>query len=145
MAVIDGQATSDYRAWDAPDHDEIVRIMHIYTDNFGAGKNNPQVFEEAFRDDAWMIFSVPGGTLVRERIWDCFEQWASPEGKGKGINCRIISLIQAGDIANVLLAFEDQTTPPDDYWVDLHNLIRVDGVWKITNKTATHSSTAGGA
>ena len=30
-------------------------------------------------------------------------------------------------------------------YVDLHNLIRLNGVWKITNKTATHTSRAAGA
>ncbi len=25
-------------------------------------------------------------------------------------------------------------------WIDFHNLLRINGVWKITNKTATHSS-----
>ena len=59
--MIDGQATSDYRAWDAPDHDEIVRIVRIYTDNFGAWHGDPRVFEEALRDDAWMIFSDRAG------------------------------------------------------------------------------------
>ena len=27
-------------------------------------------------------------------------------------------------------------------WVDLHNLLRINGIWKITNKTATHASRA---
>jgi hypothetical protein len=27
-----------------------------------------------------------------------------------------------------------------DEWLDFHNLLRINGVWKITNKTATHSS-----
>jgi hypothetical protein len=43
----------------------------------------------------------------------------------------------------VLLGFDDVDEPANT-WVDLHNLIRVDGVWKITNKTATHTSRAGG-
>jgi methylglyoxal synthase len=49
---------------------------------------------------------------------------------------------QAGDIASVLLAFEDAEDPANR-WVDLHALLRVAGVWKITNKTATHLSRAG--
>lgn len=120
--MINEDAKSGYRPWNAPDHDEIVRIMHIYTDNFGAGEGNPRIFEEAFRDDAWMIFSERDGTVVRARIWDEFDEWASPEGKNKGIDCRIISLIQAGDIANVLHIFNDLSTAPEDYWVDLHTI-----------------------
>ena len=52
-------------------------------------------------------------------------------------------MTQAGDIANVLLGWDDPDQNADS-WVDLQNLIRLDGVWKITNMTATHSSRAGG-
>jgi hypothetical protein len=36
----------------APDYDEIVRIVHLYSDAFGAGNIN--MFEEAFHEDAWI-------------------------------------------------------------------------------------------
>jgi hypothetical protein len=49
------------------------------------------------------------------------------------IELRILSVNQMGDVANVLIAFGDE-------WVDFHNLSKIDGVWKITYKTATHSS-----
>jgi|SwirhisoilCB2_FD_contig_61_134296_length_1042_multi_2_in_0_out_0_2 hypothetical protein len=131
----------EYRPADAPDRDEIIRIMHLYTDSWGKG--DPSLFKEAFRDDAWMLFLEADGTPVKRRIWDEIDRWATMEtGVTSGVTCRIISLIQAGDIANVLLGFD--TDGPDD-WVDLHNLIRIDGVWKITNKTAVHRSRAGGA
>ena len=38
----------------APDYDEIVRVVHRYSDAFGAGDIN--MFKEAFHADAW-IFS----------------------------------------------------------------------------------------
>jgi hypothetical protein len=38
----------------APDYDEIVRVVHLYSDAFGAGDIN--MFKEAFHADAW-IFS----------------------------------------------------------------------------------------
>jgi len=50
-------------------------------------------------------------------------------------------LTQAGDVANVILGF-DNADDPSDSWVDLHTLLRINGIWKITNKTATHSSRA---
>jgi hypothetical protein len=136
---MDAVGVTEARAAKASDYDEIARIMHIYTDNWGKG--DPRVFEEAFRDDARMFFTVADGTLVKMRIWDEFEHWASEKIE---VNCRIISMIQAGDIANVLLGF-DIVGHPDNSWVDLHNLIRVDRVWKITNKTATHTSRSAGA
>ena len=75
--------------------------MHIYTDNWGKG--DPGLFEEAFREDAWMLFTEADGSLVRKQIWPEFEHWSSEEIE---VNCRIISLVQAGDIANVLLGFD---------------------------------------
>ena len=41
----------------APDYDEIVRVVHRYSDAFGAGDVN--MFKEAFHEDAW-IFSATG-------------------------------------------------------------------------------------
>jgi hypothetical protein len=92
------------------------------------------MLKEAFHEDASIFFTTPDGTLVRYRIWDRLEEWAAGTGRIKG---RIIAVTQAGDVANVLLRFEGGST-----WIDFHSLIRVDGVWKITNKTATHSSRA---
>jgi hypothetical protein len=37
-----------------------------------------------------------------------------------------------GDAAGVVLLFGED-------WVDFHSLVPVNGSWKITNKTATHS------
>jgi len=43
-----------------------------------------------------------------------------------------------GDAATVQLSFDYADRPYG--WIDFHNLVRINGVWKITNKTATHSS-----
>jgi hypothetical protein len=53
----------------------------------------------------------------------------------------VISVTQAGDTASVLLGF-DNADDLSDGWVDLHTLLRIDGAWKIMNKTATHCSRA---
>jgi hypothetical protein len=123
----------------APDYDEIVRVVHLYTEAFGTG--DVTMLEEAFHPDAWIFFTHPDGSLFTSLISDCFEGWVAPPHSR--IDCRIIAVAQAGDIANVLLGFDD-VNEPSNSWVDLHNLIRVDGSWKITNKTATHVSRAGG-
>ena len=52
---------------------------------------------------------------------------------------RVISVTQAEDVAVVLLGF-DNIDDLAHSWVDVHSLLRIDGVWKIMNKTATHSS-----
>jgi Putative lumazine-binding len=123
----------------APDFEDIVRVVHIYTDSFGAC--DPKAFEGAFHPDAWIFFTDAAGTLFTSRLLDCFEDWARPPKVD--VTGRIISVAQAGDVANVLLGF-DVADNADGCWVDMHNLIRVDGVWKITNKTATHTSRAAG-
>jgi hypothetical protein len=38
-----------------------------------------------------------------------------------------------GDAANVAIHFDEE-------WLDFHSLVRTDGGWKITNKTASHIS-----
>jgi ketosteroid isomerase-like protein len=124
----------------APDYNAIVRVVHLYSDAFGA--NDVTMFEEAFHEDAWIFYTGEDGTLTSGPIRDCFEDWALP-AMGRAIG-RVISVIQAGDIATVLLGWDR----PDDMansYVDMHNLIRQAGAWKITNKTATHTSRAGGA
>ena len=50
---------------------------------------------------------------------------------------RIISVSQVGDAASVQLSFDSDKIGG---WIDFHSLLRTNGVWKITNKTATHSS-----
>jgi hypothetical protein len=52
---------------------------------------------------------------------------------------RIISVTQVGDAAAVQLSF-DSAADKSQSWIDFHNLLRINGAWKITNKTATHSS-----
>ena len=74
-------------------------------------------------------------------ISECFEEWSQPAmSKANG---RVISVSQEGDIANVLLGWDRPDDAANSY-VDLHNLIRLDGGCKITNKTATHVSSAAG-
>ena len=123
----------------AADYDEIVRVVQLYIDGFRTGDTT--LFEEAFHDDAWIFFTEADGTLFKSATRDCYQEWGgSPNPKIMG---RIIAVTQAGEIANVLLGWDDPDKNADS-WVDLQNLIRLDGVWKITNMTATHSSRAGG-
>ena len=120
----------------APDYDEIVRVVQLYVDGYNGDIGK---LREAFHKDAWIFYTDRDGTLHRSLLADAFEAWASE--RGHAIVGRIISVTQAGDIASVLLGFDD-TNDLSGGWVDLHALIRTDGIWKITNKTATHCSRA---
>jgi len=118
-----------------PDYDEIVRVVQLYIDGW---KGDVNKFKEAFHEDAWIFFTDADGVLHKGLLTDRFEAWAAPK---KHIVGRVISVTQAGDVASVLLGF-DNTTDPSASFVDFHALLRIDGIWKITNKTATHSSRA---
>jgi ketosteroid isomerase-like protein len=116
---------------DAPDRDAIERVVQLYVDGF----NDCDVdkFIQAFHEDAWIFFTHRDGTLYKGLIADSFEEWATPPAQR--IVGRVISVTQAGDIASVLLGF-DNADDLFDGWVDLHTLLRIDGTWKIMNKTA---------
>jgi hypothetical protein len=117
------------------DYDEIVRVVQLYIDGFN--DNNISKFREAFDEDAWIFFIDASGSLHKNRIAENFESWASPPSSS--IVGRFISVTQVGDAAAVQLSF-DPTSDRSSGWIDFHNLLRINGVWKITNKTATHSS-----
>lgn len=114
------------------DYDEIVRVVQLYIDGFN--DNDMSKFREAFDEDAWIFFIDASGSLHKNRISESFESWASPPSSG--IVGRFISVTQVGDAASVQLSFKGRSNE----WLDFHNLLRINGVWKITNKTATHSS-----
>jgi hypothetical protein len=122
---------------DTPDRDEIVRVVQLYIDGFNEGDIDK--FREAFHPDARITFTTSDGELVSNLIYDCIEDWSSDPGDD--IHGRIVSVTQAGDVACVLLGFDYK---PDlaDGWVDIHSLLKLDGTWKIMNKTATHASRA---
>lgn len=120
-----------------PDYDEIVRVVQLYIGGF----NDCDIakFTEAFRENAWMFFIDAEGILHQHLLAGCFQDWATPSAAT--LVGRVIAVQQAGDVACVLLGF-DNVTDPSSSWVDVHSLLRIDGVWKIMNKTATHSSRA---
>jgi Putative lumazine-binding len=117
------------------DEADIRRAVQMYADGFGSGET--RLFEQAFHEEAWIFYTQADGTLGAERLKPrSFDVWAAfPEA-----TIRILSVTRYGDVANVSLVFDGGT---EGTWLDLHNLLKIDGVWKITNKTATHISRAG--
>ena len=75
------------------------------------------------------------GSLHKNLISKSFEGWSTPPSSG--VVGRIISVTQTGDAAAVQLSFDSDKSGG---WIDFHNLLRIKGVWKITNKSATHAS-----
>jgi putative lumazine-binding protein len=118
------------------DDAEIRRVVQLYADGFGSGET--RMFEEAFHDEAWIFFTEADGVLRTSRLSALFSEWAATRDRA---TIRVLDVTQSGDIANVLLVW--RCGEPENTWLDLHNLLKIDGVWKITNKTATHISRAG--
>jgi ketosteroid isomerase-like protein len=117
------------------DYDEIVRVMQLYIDAFN--DNDVSKLKEAFHEDAWIFYIDGDGALHKNLISESFEKWAAPPSSGAV--GRFISVTQVGDAAAVQLSF-DFASDKSSGWIDFHNLLRINGVWTITNKTATHSS-----
>jgi hypothetical protein len=114
------------------DYDKIVRVMQLYIDAFN--DNDVSKLKEAFDKDAWIFFIDADGALRKNLISESFDKWAAPPSRG--VVGRFISVTQVGDAAAVQLSFDSDKLSG---WIDFHNLLRINGVWKITNKTATHS------
>ena len=117
------------------DYDAVVRVVQLYIDGFN--DNDIAKFKEAFHEDAWMFYINPDGSLYHRPISESFEKWAAPPGWG--VVGRFISVTQVGDAATVQVSW-DRASDKREGWIDFHNLLRINGVWKITNKSATHSS-----
>jgi ketosteroid isomerase-like protein len=117
------------------DYDAIVRVVQLYIDGFN--DNDVGKFKEAFHEDAWMFYVNADGSLYKNPVSRSFEEWATPPSWG--VVGRFISVTQVGDAAAVQLSW-DRASDKSGGWIDFHNLLKINGVWKITNKSATHSS-----
>lgn len=76
--------------------------------------------------------------MATDLISDRFERWANSQ---RAVKSRFIAITQAGEVASVLLGF-DNSENLEDSWVDVIALLKVQGTWRITNKTAAHSTRA---
>lgn len=120
---------------DAPEINEIKRVVQLYVDGFQGSRNK---LEEAFHKDAWIFALDADGALATDLISDRFERWATSQ---RLVNSRFIAITQAGEVASVLLGF-DNSENLEDSWVDVIALLKIQGTWKITNKSAAHSTRA---
>ncbi|MFC3613214.1 nuclear transport factor 2 family protein [Lutimaribacter marinistellae] len=119
----------------APDEIAIRNVIQLYIEGW---RGAPDKFHEAFDPDAWIFFTDAEGQEHKSQLTEQFDKWAAT---GWQIEGEIISLQRSGDIATVLLRFDNKTRPDASY-MDIHTLLRVDKRWRITNKTATHISRA---
>jgi hypothetical protein len=113
----------------------IEEAIRLYID--GASEGDVDKLKTGFHSEAWMFGSV-GGQRYDMSIPQLNEMVTSqPLDSDGSFRARITSLEQEGDIARVRLE-------EDGCWgalsfVDYFTLAKVDGVWKIVNKTFTHT------
>ncbi|WFE70266.1 nuclear transport factor 2 family protein [Halomonas sp. M1] len=104
---------------DAPEIEEIKRVVQLYVDGFQGGREK---LEEAFHKDAWIFVLDAEGALATDLISDRFERWAKSR---RAVKSRFIAVTQAGEVASVLLGF-DNSDNLEDSWVDVIALILIE-------------------
>ena len=113
----------------------IEGAVQLYID--GVAKGDAAKLKEAFHDEAWMFGSL-GGQRYDVPIGQLIEMaTAQPLDSDGGFSARITSVEQVGDAATARIE-------EDGCWgsvslVDYFTLAKIDGAWKIVNKTFAHT------
>ena len=114
---------------------EITRVVNLYAE--GVRDGDAAKLREAFHPQAWMFGSL-AGTRYDEPIDELI---ALVDGKPVDVDgsfqARVVSVEQVGDAAFAVLE-------EDGFWgtvafTDFFTLARIDGAWKIVNKTFAHT------
>ena len=119
----------------ATEREAIGAVVQLYFD--GASKGDAAKLKEAFDERAWMFGSLGGqryDVQIAQLIELCVSQPLDSDGS---YEARITSIEQAGDAATA-------TVEEDGCWggvsfTDFLNLAKIDGTWKIVNKTFAHT------
>jgi hypothetical protein len=117
------------------EREAITTAMQLYID--GASKGDPAKLSEAFQDGAWMYGAI-GGQRFDMPITQMAEMVATqPLDSDGSFVARIADVEQDGDVARVRL--EEEGCWGNVSFVDYFTLAKIDGAWKIVNKTFTHT------
>ena len=115
------------------DYDAICAVVQLCLD--GEATGDVAKLQEAFHEDARM-FGDLAGTRYDVPIQKLFDMAAQDPADTGNYRSRILSVTQLGDVATATVAEEG-------YWgtvsfVDFLSLCRIEGSWKIVNKTFAH-------
>ncbi len=115
------------------DYDAICAVVQLCLD--GEATGDAAKLQEAFHEDARM-FGDLAGTRYDVPIQKLFDMAAEGPADTGNYQSRILSVTQVGDVATATVAEEG-------YWgtvsfVDFLSLCRIEGSWKIVNKTFAH-------
>lgn len=114
-------------------YDAIRDVVQLCLD--GEAQGDVGKLQQAFHQDARM-FGDLAGTRYDVPIQGLFDMAAEGPADTGNYKSRILSLTQLGDVATA-------TVLEEGYWgtvsfVDFFSLCRVEGTWKIVNKTFAH-------
>ena len=128
MSMLDEVQTSS-----VDDYDAICAVVQLCLD--GEATGDVAKLQEAFHQDARM-FGDLAGTRYDVPIQKLFDMAAQDPADTGNYQSRILSVTQLGDVATATVAEEG-------YWgtvsfVDFLSLCRIEGSWKIVNKTFAH-------
>ena len=115
------------------DYDAIAATVQLYID--GCARGDAAKLEGAFHESAQMYGAV-GSDRYDEPIGEFIKLMAESPG-GETLRMRIASIAQAGDAATA-------TVVEDGFWgtlsfVTFFALARIEGRWRIVNKTFAHT------
>jgi hypothetical protein len=127
MATTDATAT---------EQTAIEQAIQLYID--GVSKGDAAKLKEAFHDAAWMFGSI-GGQRFDWPIAQLIDTVAAQPLDSNGeFSARITAVEQVGDAAATVRLEEDGCWGNLSF-VDFFTLTKIDGAWKIVNKTFAHT------
>jgi hypothetical protein len=119
----------------AQETDQITRTVNLYVEGLRDG--NAAKLREAFHSDARMWGSM-GGQREDEPISELIaEVDGKPVDVDGSFHAQVTSIEQTDDAASVTLSEEGLWGTVS--FVDFFSLARIDGTWKIVNKTFVHT------
>jgi len=119
----------------ATDREAITDVMQLYID--GARDGEISKLKTAFHEHAWM-FGQMGGQRLDMPIGDFFGLAAArPLKTDDSFAARVAPVEQTGDAATAVVTEEGAWGSVS--FVDYFTLARIDGDWKIVNKTFAHT------
>ena len=121
--------------FDIDSHDEIHRVVQLAMK--GAAHGDLAKLRAAHHKDAWMFGEVHG-TRYDTSITSFFDLCEKhPLARGGSYRSRIVSITRVGGAAMVMVA--EEGCWGSVAFVDFFTVTRIDGTWKITNKTFAHT------
>jgi hypothetical protein len=119
----------------AIEREAIEATVQLYVD--GASKGDGEKLKQAFHGEAWMFGSVSGQRFDMPISVMIQEVTAHPLDADGGYGSRVVSVEQTGDAAIAVL--EERGCWGNLSFVDYFSLAKIDGTWKIVNKTFAHT------